>query len=88
MAWLETWLSPNDTNDRLLTETLDSVTPGADRHTVYSYSVTEQTAKDVYEGLTSGGTLLEEHSYEYNLQGRQFKATVTKDGSTTVIETA
>ena len=69
-----------DANDRLLTETKDADGTADDRHTVYEYDATQQTAKTVYEGLDAQGTKLEETAYDYNLQGRMSTVTLDSDG--------
>ncbi|MCG3180039.1 MAG: hypothetical protein BIFFINMI_02393 [Phycisphaerae bacterium] len=73
-----------DANDRLLTETLDSSTEGADRFTVYAYgnsdAGTEQTGKTVYQGLDDAGDVLEETTYAYDLADRLAEVVVDATG--------
>ncbi|MEX2213779.1 MAG: RHS repeat-associated core domain-containing protein [Phycisphaeraceae bacterium] len=85
-----------DMNDRLLTEASDADT-GDDTFTVYSYGnatgtsggdATQQTGKKVWDGLDDTGSVIEAVTYDYNLQGRMAKATITKGGDTTELEYA
>jgi RHS repeat-associated protein len=69
-----------DDNDRLLTETKNAPGMADDRHTVYQYDATQQTQKTVHEGLDDQGTVVEDTSYGYNLQGRMSTVTLDSDG--------
>ncbi len=73
-----------DANDRLLTEADDKGGTG-DTFTVYGYgtnnSATQQTSKVVHQGLDDTGTVVEQETYSYNLQGQMSQTIVDPDGS-------
>ena len=73
-----------DANDRLLTEAKDAAGTNDDTFTEYRYgasnALTMQTGKAVYEGLDDTGTLKEQTSYSYNLQGRMAGVEIDSDG--------
>ena len=75
--------STYDANDRLLTEADDKGT--GDTFTVYGYgtnnSGTQQTSKVVHQGLNDQGTVVEQETYGYNLQGQMSQTLVDPDGT-------
>ena len=86
-----------DANDRLLTETqVDSADPAKDQYTVYTYGPnadlnaaggpyggdgTQQASETVYQGPNATGTVLEQDTYGYNLQGQMSSSLVDLTGS-------
>ena len=72
-----------DSNDRLVTEAKDADGTNDDTFTEYSYgpsdAFTMQTGKAVYEGLDDTGTLKEQTTYSYNLQGRMAEVEIDSE---------
>ena len=74
-----------DSNDRIQAEIKDAAGTANDTYTQYSWTGGDQTGKTVHAGLDATGTVTEQATFEYNIQGRTGTITVVKDGKTTVI---
>jgi RHS repeat-associated protein len=84
--------SKYDGNDRLLSETTDSVDNSKDTFTTYAYgsgnATSDQTASTTYQGLTAGGTVSASTAYTYDAVGHMTGASVTTGGVTTSVSYA